>query len=76
MRAAHFIYCAKFKFKVWKRQAPNYHNSNVQIYIKSNSKVGKNLLVNRFKNLNNKIEFAWLNDSFESYKIKCKNLFL
>ena len=28
MRAAPFIYCAKFKFKVWKRQAPNYQNSN------------------------------------------------
>ena len=54
----------------------NGRNEHVQIYTKSNYKVGKNLLVNRFKNLNNKIKFAWLNDSFESYKIKCKNLFL
>ena len=28
-------------------------------------KVGRNLLVNQFQSLNNKINFSWFNDSFE-----------
>ena len=39
-------------------------------------KVGRNLLVNRFKTLNNKIDYSWFNDSFKSFKIKCKSLLL
>ena len=42
----------------------------------SNYKIGKNLLVNRFTTLNNQIELNWLNLSFDSYKIKCKTLYL
>ena len=39
-------------------------------------KVGKNLLCNRFKQLNNKIDYHWFNESLNSYKIKCKKLLL
>ena len=35
-----------------------------------------NLMVNRFKPLNNKIEYTWFNESLNSFKIKCKKLFL
>ena len=42
----------------------------------SNYKVGRNLMVNRFKILNNKIDYSWLNASFETFKIKCKSLLL
>ena len=39
-------------------------------------KVGMNVLSNRFNFLNSKIDFNWLNLSYESYKIKCKRIFL
>ena len=35
-----------------------------------------NILLNRLHILNNKIEKSWLNLSLESYKVKCKELFL
>ena len=50
----------------------NGRNLNVQIFNKSNYKVGKNLLVNRFKTLTNLIKY----ESYESFKVKCKNLLL
>ena len=42
----------------------------------SNYKIGKNQMVNRFCVLNNQIDLNWLNLSFNSYKIKCKELYL
>ena len=54
----------------------NGRNNKIQIFNVSNYKVGENLLTNRLKSLNNKIEFNWLNESFNSYKVKCKKLFL
>ena len=54
----------------------NGRNEHFQIFNVSNYKVGRNLMVNRFLPLNNKIDYSWLNGSFESYKIKCKNLLL
>ena len=42
----------------------------------SNYKVGYNTPTRRLTLINNKIELVWLNLSFDSYKIKCKNLFL
>ena len=54
----------------------NGRNPNVQIFIRSNYKVGKNLLVNRLKTLTNLIKYEWLNESYESFKVKCKNLLL
>ena len=41
-----------------------------------NYEVGKNILLNRMYELNNKIEKSWLNLGIDSYKIKCKFLFL
>jgi hypothetical protein len=39
-------------------------------------KVGNNILTNRLSCLNRKIRLDFLNLSFETYKIKCKSLFL
>ena len=36
----------------------------------------KNILLNRFAELNNKIDKSWLNLSLETFKVKCKSLFL
>ena len=38
--------------------------------------VGKNILLDRFCDLNNKIDKEWLNQSLNTFKIKCKALFL
>ena len=37
---------------------------------------GKNILLNRFTELNNMIDKNWLNLSLETFKIKCKSIFL
>ena len=39
-------------------------------------KVGLNALTNRFHAINNKIPLEWLNLNINSFKVKCKNLFL
>ena len=45
--------------------------------VKNNSlRIGLNCLANRFHHLNDMIPLAWLDVSFNSYKIKCKSLFL
>ena len=58
------------------QQNINSRNDHIQIYNKSNYKVRRNLLVNRFKNLSNKISYSWLNESFDSFKVKYKKLLL
>ena len=42
----------------------------------SKYKIGINILSNRLKILNGKIPLEWLNETFESFKIKVKVLFL
>ena len=42
----------------------------------SQLKVGLNLISKRLFILNGKIPFAWLNLAIDSFKIKCKELFL
>ena len=45
--------------------------------LRSNSlRIGLNALANRLANINGKIELTWLNLSYESFKIKCKRLFI
>ena len=43
---------------------------------RQNYDVGKNILLNQMLILNNKIDKAWLQLSLNSFKIKCKELFL
>ena len=54
----------------------NGRNEKIQFFNISNYKVGRNLMVNRFKILNNKIDYSWLNDSYNTFKVKCKQLLL
>ena len=54
----------------------NNRNTKVKFTNTAKYKIGNNLLANRFTILNGKIELSWLNDSFESFKIKCKLKFL
>ena len=45
--------------------------------LKSNrTKIGLNSLANRLHHINSKVPFEWLNNSFETFKIKCKKLYL
>ena len=39
-------------------------------------RVGNNIMINRMSLLNNEIPLNWLNLSFESFKLKSKELFL
>ena len=48
----------------------------VQITDESLTRIGKNILMNRLGILNNKIDYDWLNLSLNSFKIKCKKIFL
>ena len=54
----------------------NSRNSTVMIFDNSNLKVSKNLPTNRLKIINGLINFDWLNLSMNTYKIKCKHMFL
>ena len=54
----------------------NQRNQTIKFYNISTYKVRKNLLTNRFTILNGKIDLSWLNESFNTYKIKCKTKFL
>ena len=47
-----------------------------EIYQTNQLRIGKNALCNKLHQLNGKIPLAWLNLSFDSFKIKCKNKFL
>ena len=39
-------------------------------------KIGMNIVSNRFFYLNGKIDLNWLNLSFDSFKLKCKLIFM
>ena len=54
----------------------NARNNLFQISDYSRLKVGKNVLANRLRILNNQIDLDWLNLSLNSFKIKMKNVFL
>ena len=42
----------------------------------SRTKIGSNFLSNRFKALNRQIPLEWLNNSIDTFKVKCKNKFM
>ena len=54
----------------------NDRNNFVQIFETSKIMIGRNTLVNRFKCLNNTIEYDWLNLSLDTFKVRCKLKFL
>ena len=54
----------------------NGRNDKFQAINTARFKVGRNLMVNRLSHLSNMIDYSRLNLSFNSFKIKCKDLFL
>ena len=48
----------------------NGRNDKLHVFNVANYKVGQNLIVNRFKTLNNKIPYSWLNESLDSFSVK------
>ena len=55
-------------------QNPRLNYAN--FFARQNFNSGKNILLNRLANLKDKIEKSWLDQSMNTYKIKCKQLFL
>ena len=55
-------------------QNPRIQHAN--FFNRSNYESGKNILLNRLSHLNNKIPKDWLELSLDTFKVKCKTLFL
>ena len=56
--------------------ADNERATKLSFIRRQNYDVGKNILLNRLHVLNDKIDKNWINLSLNSYKMKCKELFL
>ena len=74
------LYNTSFPTLEWSHLNQNHFFTSRQTTFMSHKtntyKVGLNALANRLTTLNGKIHLVWLNLSFQSYKIKCKNLLL
>ena len=57
-------------------QSFNNRYDKIKFFDVSKTKIGRNLLSNRIATINNNIEYEWLNKSWNTYKLKCKLLFL
>ena len=69
--------CPEQEFLELNFQMVNNNRSRKITFIKQQSyEVGKNIMLNRMHSLNNMIEKSWLDLGIDSYKVKCKNLFL
>ena len=55
-------------------QNPRIKHAN--FFMRQNYHIGQNILLNRLSHLNDKIERSWLDQSLNTFKIKCKQLFL
>ena len=58
------------------QQNLNARNNTYKFFKTNNYKVGDNIICNRLTASNGKIELEWTMDSFDSYKLKCKQIFL
>ena len=54
----------------------NQRMPHANFFSRQNYESGKNILLNRLAHINNKIEKLWLDQSLNTFKIKCKQLFL
>ena len=54
----------------------NQRTNHANFFARQNYESGKNILLNRLAHINNKIEKSWLDQSLNTFKIKCKALFL
>ena len=58
------------------QQTFNARTQTVSVVDTSKLKIGRNIAINRLILINGKIPFEWLNLTIDSFKIKCKSLFL
>ena len=58
------------------QQSFNNRNNTFRVFSTNNYKVGQNLTSNRFAVINGLVNLDWLGESFETYKVKCKDKFL
>ena len=58
------------------QQTFNNRCDTISIVDTSRNKIGRNQIVNRMNILNGKIKHDWMNLNIDSYKLKCKNIFL
>ena len=76
----HKVYNDKTKSHEWHslffNQTFNNKTLNANFIDNSNFQNGKNLIQNRFPLLNNKITNQMLNSSYDSYKVKCKTMYI
>ena len=54
----------------------NQRINHANFFLRQNYESGKNILLNRLSHLNDKIEKSWLEQSLNTFKVKCKELFL
>ena len=54
----------------------NKKNLKLNVYSTARFKIGKNISINRFSHVFNKIELNWLNLAINSFTNKCKTEFL
>ena len=54
----------------------NQRMKHANFFMRQNYESGKNILLNRLTILNDKVEKTWLDQSLDTFKVKCKNLFL
>ena len=54
----------------------NQRLNHANFFSRQNYESGKNILLNRLTHLNGKIEKSWLELSLNSFKVRCKQLFL
>ena len=54
----------------------NLRLNHANFFTRQNYESGKNILLNRLAHLNGKIEKSWLEKSLDSFKVRCKQLFL
>ena len=50
--------------------------SSFNFFKTNNYKIGNNILCNRFHILNQKLDYALLNENYDLFKVKCKSIFL
>ena len=58
------------------RQITNARKGTLSFIKNNNFKVGLNVICNRFSVINNKIENEWMSESYDSFKVQCKQIFL
>ena len=54
----------------------NERGQNIVFTKNQRYEAGKNILLNRFAELNNLIDKSWLNLSLGTFKTKCKSIFI